>query len=207
VAADAELVAAWLGADERAGDALMRRYYPRIRRFFDLRLPHLADDLTQQVLVAVAERRQTLEAGAAFKPYVFGIARNLLLMHLRKQSRHDRAMRVAQEKSSERTSLSVVAARRQEEVLLLMAISTLPPDLQITLQLYYWEGMSTTEVGAVVQANPSTVGSRLARARELLVDAVVDMTTPGALRDRVVLGLDDLHRSLGPPTLAANDRA
>jgi predicted RNA polymerase sigma factor len=99
----------------------------------------------------------------------------------------------------------VVAVRREDEVLLLMAISTLPIDLQIAVDLYYWEEMSTLEIGTVLQVNASTIGSRLARARELIVEAVVDMTRPGTLRDRVVLNLEHLHRALGPTTLAAND--
>jgi RNA polymerase sigma factor (sigma-70 family) len=175
-----------------------------VRRFFDLRLPHLADDLTQQVFVAVAEQAGALRSGASFKPYVFGIARNLLLGHLRKEGRHERAVRTAEEHSVAKTSLSVVAVRREDEVLLLMAISTLPIDLQIAVELYYWEEMSTAAIGTVLETNASTIGSRLARARELIVEAVVDMTRPGALRDRVVLNLESLHRALGPPTLAAN---
>lgn len=201
---DADLVALWLRGDRHAGEALLGRYYASVRRFFDLRLPHLADDLTQQVFVAVAEQAGALRSGAAFKPYVFGIARNLLLRHYRKQDRHERAIRTAEEHSTARTSLSVVAARREDEVLLLMAISTLPIDLQIAVDLYYWEGMTTAAIGEVLQTNASTIGSRLARARNLIVEAVVDMTRPGTLRDRVVLGLEHLYRGLGAATLAAN---
>lgn len=205
-AIDGALVAAWLAGDRTAGEALLRRHYASVRRFFDLRLPHLADDLTQQVFVAVAEQANALRDGAAFKPYLFGIARRLLLMHFRKHGRHERAVSLAADDSSAKTSLSVVAARREEEVLLLMAISTLPIDFQIVVDLYYWEEMTTIEIGLVLQSNPSTIGSRLARARELIVASVIEMTRPGAARDRVVLHLDALHRSLGPTTLAANTR-
>lgn len=202
--ADTALVAAWLHGDRGAGESLSRRYYASVRRFFDLRVPHVADDLTQQVFVAVAERAMALRQGAAFKPYLFGIARNLLLGHLRKQGRHDRAIRVAEEDSTARTSLSVVAVRREEQVLLLMALSTLPVELQIIVDLYYWEGMSTAQIGEAVQANASTVSSRLARARTLLLGGVLELTRPGALRERLMLNLDALHRDLGSATLAAN---
>ncbi|MBC8072861.1 MAG: RNA polymerase sigma factor [Deltaproteobacteria bacterium] len=203
-AQDAELVAAWIAGDRPAGEALVRRYYASVRRFFDLRLPHLADDLTQQVFVAVAERSTALRDESAFKPYLFGIARHLLLGHFRKQGRHERAVRVAHEDTNTVTSLSVVAVRREHETLLLMAISTLPIDFQIVVDLYYWEAMSTVEIGTVLETNASTIGSRLARARTLIIEAVVEMTRPGALRDKVVLNLEQLYRALGPPTLAAN---
>ncbi|MEM6990822.1 MAG: RNA polymerase sigma factor [Myxococcota bacterium] len=203
-AGDAELVAAWLAGDRRAGEALSRRHYASVRRFFDLRLPHLADDLTQQVFVTVTSHADRLRQGASFKPFLLGIARNLLLHQLRSGFRHDRAVRVADQDPAVKTSLSVVAARREEEVLLLMALSTLEVDHQILVELYYWEGMTTVAIGEVLEVNPSTVGSRLARARELIVEAIIDMTRPGALRDRVVLNLDQVQRDLGPRTLAAN---
>ncbi len=200
---DPELLARATAGDQGAREALFSRHYLSVLRFFELNATWVADDLTQRTFVACLEKLSSVPADG-FRPYLFGIARNLLLRHHRKQGRHDRAVRIAQEDSTAKTSLSVVAMRREDEVLLLMAISTLPIDLQIAVELYYWESMSTAAVGEVVQANASTVGSRLARARELIVQAVVDMTRPGALRDRIVLNLDHLHRSLGPPTLAAN---
>ncbi len=187
-----------------AGDTLTRRYYPNVRRFFDLRVPAVADDLTQQTFVELAHQLPTVSLRERVRAYLFGIARKQLLRHLRKQGRHEKAVRLAEEDSTARTSLSVVAARREEEVLLLMALSTLPTDLQIAINLYYWESMTTVEIGQVLEVNASTIGSRLARARELVVEAIVDMTRPGRLRDDLVARMDEVHRALGPATAAAN---
>ena len=201
---DDVLATAWRAGDRGAGDALMRRYYANVRRFFDLRVPALADDMTQQTFAELAQQLRVIELQRGVRAYLFGIARKQLLRHLRKQGRHERAVRLAEEDSTARTSLSVVAARREEEVLLLMALSTLPTDLQIAVNLYYWETMTTIEIGEVLEVNPSTIGSRLARARELLVEAIVDMTRPGRLRDDLVAQLEEVHRGLGPTTAAAN---
>lgn len=201
---DDELMRRWAGGDAAAADVLTRRHYASVRRFFDLRVPASADDLTQQCFAALVERFTKTDGGIQFRAYLFGIARKLLLGYQRKQGRHDRAVRLAQEDSTHATSLSVVAARREEEILVLMALATLPTDLQIAVNLYYWENMTTAEIGHVCETNPSTVGSRLARARELLVEAIVDMTRPGQLRDRVVLQLDEVNRALGPTTASAN---
>jgi hypothetical protein len=67
--------------------------------------------------------------------------------------------------------------------------------------------MRTAAIGEVLEANPSTVTSRLARARELLREHIAAMTRPGPLRERILADLEGLSRALGPVTRAANARA
>ncbi|MCA9650518.1 MAG: sigma-70 family RNA polymerase sigma factor [Myxococcales bacterium] len=202
-ASDIELLMAWRGGEVTAANELMRRHYASVRRFFDLKVTHLAEDLTQQTFLAAVEGVERYRAEAGFRAYVFGIARLQLLRVLRRQGRHDHAMRFAGGPSV-KTSLSVVAARREEHQVLLMALSQLPTDLQIVTELYYWEAMPTAEIAAVLETNPSTITSRLHRARELVRQYVVDMTRPGRIRDALVADLDGWQRSLGPLTAEAN---
>ena len=51
---------------------------------------------------------------------------------------------------------------------MLAALNGLPLDLQIALELYYWEELSVVEVAAVLEVPEGTVKSRLHRARQLL---------------------------------------
>lgn len=44
----------------------------------------------------------------------------------------------------------------------------LPAKYRMPLYLYYYEGYSVTEVGELLRLNPSTVQTRLARARAKL---------------------------------------
>lgn len=206
-ATDIELLVAWRGGDAAAANMLTQRYYASVRRFFDLKVTHLAEDLTQQTFLAAVEGVERYRAEAGFRAYLFGIARHQLLRVLRKQGRHAHAMRFAQSNTpSVATSLSVVAARREEHQVLLMALSQLPTDLQIVVELYYWEGMPTAEIAVVLEANPSTITSRLARARQQVHQLVLEMTRPGRLRDALMADLDAWQRSLGPLTAAANAR-
>jgi RNA polymerase sigma factor (sigma-70 family) len=202
---DVQLLTAWRAGDVAAANALMQRHYTSVRRFFDLKVAHLAEDLTQQTFLAAVESVGHYRHDAGFKAYLFGIARHQLLRHLRKQGRHDRAMHFATTGDpSVKTSMSIVAARQEEHRLMLMAMTQLPTDLQIVVELYYWEGMRTAEIAMVMETNASTIGSRLARARELVGEHIVDMTRPGRLRDSLIADLDGWQRALGPVTAGAN---
>jgi RNA polymerase sigma factor (sigma-70 family) len=206
-ASDFELLVAWRAGDAAAANVLTQRYYASVRRFFDLKVTHLAEDLTQQTFLAAVEGVERYRAEAGFRAYLFGISRHQLLRVLRKQGRHEHAMRFAESSApAVATALSVVAARREEHQVLLMALSQLPTDLQIVVELYYWEGMPTAEIAAVLESNPSTITSRLARARQQIHQLVLEMTRPGRLRDTLMADLDGWQRSLGPLTADANAR-
>lgn len=198
---DYDLLAAWGGGSTRAAELLSRRHYASIRRFFDLRAPGAADDLTQQTFLGALEGIAGFRRDSSFRTFLFGIAHKQLLRHLR-----DGAPRVQRfgTGAEPATSLSIVAVRQQEHQLLMMALAQLPIDLQIVCELYYWEDMKTAAIGEVLELNPSTVTSRLARARELLREHISAMTRPGPLRDRVLGDIDNISRMLGPVTAAAN---
>jgi len=204
-AAEDPLVLAWQQGSESAAARLLELHYASVRRFFDLRAAAVADDLTQQTFLAVMEAKDRFRGASSFKTFLFAIARKQLLRHLRTQEEGPRAQRYATE-GAPGTSLSVVAMRVQEHQLLLMALSLLPLELQLVVELYYWENIRVAEIGEVLELNASTVSTRLARARELLRENVTAMTRPGVLRDRLVGDLEGWSRALGPVTQAANAR-
>jgi RNA polymerase sigma factor (sigma-70 family) len=200
---DFALLTAWRDGSEAAADALMRRHYPSVRRFFDLRAPQQADDLTQQTFLGAVEGLQRFRGDAKFRTFLLSIAHKQLLRQLREQERGPRLRRFTTD-AGPKTSLSVVAVRQQEHRLLLMALAQLPVDLQLVVELYYWEELKAVEIAEVLELNPSTVTSRLARARQLLGENITAMTRPGSLRDRLLADLDGWSKALGPLTMAAN---
>ena len=49
---DFELLERWRGGDQGSGNLLVERHYTSVRRFFDLRLNRLSEDLTQRTFLA-----------------------------------------------------------------------------------------------------------------------------------------------------------
>lgn len=194
---DLELLAAWRGGDRDAANELMARHYASVHRFFTAKIPHAADDLTQQSLLACVERHADIRADASVRAYLFGIARRKLLDYLRQHDRLARMMsfRVAQGPDTQLTPSGVVAMRNEQR-LLLRALDALPPDMHITLMLFYWEGMSTAEVGGALEISVSAVTSRLSRARERLRETIERMEASPVVRASLLGDIDGWTRSL-----------
>jgi RNA polymerase sigma factor (sigma-70 family) len=199
---DSDLLRAWQQGDAWAFEELTRRHYVSIRRFFDLRVPGAADDLTQQTFLGALEAASRFRGDASFRTFVFAIAHKQLLRSLRE--RPAALERFGVDESP--TSLSMIAVRQQEHQFLLMALTQLPLELQLVTELYYWENLRTAEIGEALSLNPSTVAGRLARARDLLGEHITQMTRPGPLRDRLLGDLEQITRALGPVTALANTR-
>jgi RNA polymerase sigma factor (sigma-70 family) len=194
---DFALLHRWRTGDAQAGNLLTRRYYPNVRRFFDVKVPHFAEDLTQRTFLACLERLDAFRGDASFKAYLFGIARFQLLRHLRSRQQDESFSRVMQFGGPQpKTSLSMVVAKRQEQHLLLLAYARLPTEQQIAVELFYWEDMRTSEIADVLEIPVSTVTTRLSRARTALREAVIELTAPGRVRDELLANLERWTRSL-----------
>ncbi len=200
--ADFSLLAAWREGDRRAGDRLAARHYERVLRFFELRAGFLAEDLAQQTFAACVAARDTIRDGASFRAFLFGIARRQLADSQRRSERQDAAIQRAPNWDGFETSLSFRVARRKEQQILLHALATLPDDHLLLVQLYYWEDMGTADIAAALEVLPSTLTSRLARARALLREAITAMTPGEELRDSILGELEAWARSLATIPLA-----
>lgn len=195
---DLELLQRWKAGDRMAGNQLMARHYDSIHRFFELKVPAAAEDLAQRCFLAAIEGLERLREGGSVRAYLFGIARYLLIHHLRDGSRQQRIIGFGEaDRVDSATSPSRVVARQEEQRLLLRALDDLATDQRIALQLFYWEGLSNREIGEVLEIPVSTVTSRIARSRDQLRRIVAELpaVSPRA-RASVDADLEGWTRSL-----------
>lgn len=166
------LLAAWRGGDARAGRSLFTRHVDSVSRFFLSKVSSGVDDLVQRSFLALLERSGELPAGVPVRAYLFGIARNLLLRRFRDEYREGRFDELHSSVADLGSSPSALVGQRQQLQLLHVALQSLPLDLQIALELFYWESLPAGEIGVVLGLPEGTVRSRLRRARELLAEAL-----------------------------------
>ncbi|MCH9684213.1 MAG: RNA polymerase sigma factor [Deltaproteobacteria bacterium] len=194
---DGALLQRWQAGDASAGQRLADRYYAAVRRFFDARLPNQAEDLTQKTFLACFEGIAAHPLRHSFRAYLFGVARRRVLGELRTgYQRRNASVLDGPADELHRTSLTGVLARSQEQHFVLRAFSTLPPELQFTVQLFYWEAMPVAEIAEVTEVAVSTVTTRLARARERMREAVEGLRLPRGVETSVVGNLEGWTRSL-----------
>jgi RNA polymerase sigma factor (sigma-70 family) len=174
---DAALFDAWLGGDRDAGAELIERYYDAIVRFFRTKVGDSGDvaaDLVQRTFLGLAESGGRFRGTSSFRAFLYGVARNIFLEHLRTLTR-DRLRDPDFAVSSVvdlRTGVATRAARAEERRLLVDCLQQLPVELQVAVELHYWEDVSVGELAEIQGVPPGTVKSRLFRARGLLREAL-----------------------------------
>lgn len=188
---DRDLLRAWRAGDRQAGSALFDRYFDGVRRFFRNKVDHGVEDLVQATFVACVESRDRFREEASFRTFLFAIAHNILKEHYRRRQRSDRELDLDRDSivdlGASPTSLLVAQA---EEKLLLHGLRTLPIASQVILELYYWEGLTGAELGALLGVPEDTARSRLRKARGQLELAIARLEASRSELDSTLSGLD-----------------
>jgi RNA polymerase sigma-70 factor (ECF subfamily) len=160
--------------DPQALEGLLSRYQHRLYRYL-LRLvrePTLAEDLFQQTWMRVAERIRRYDPSRNFDAWLFSVARNLAIDHLRRYRPESLDEPVAGDPSGE-TKQSLFAAEgptaldrllEQERAgLVATTLADLPVMYREILSLRFEEEMKLEEIAGVLDVPLSTVKTRLRR--------------------------------------------
>jgi len=169
---DAQLIARSVREGEHFA-AVFDRYYLDIHRYAARRLDrHLADDVASETfLVAFARRDRYDPAHRDARPWLYGIASNLISRHHRAEQRRYRAMARAgaEDLVEEHVDAAVdrldAAARRGP---LAAALAEIPDRDRDVLLLVAWADLTSEQAGQALGIPAGTARSRLHRARQRL---------------------------------------
>jgi RNA polymerase sigma factor (sigma-70 family) len=205
---DMQLLEAWRAGDNAAGNRLLRRHFRTLFRFFRSKVTTGVEDLVQQTLLACAESAHRFRGDSSFKTYLLAIARTQLLMHLRKYARKGKQIVELETSIADVLgSPSRGLAGKDEQNLVLAALQHIPIDLQIAVELHYWEEMRIDDIAVVMEIPAGTVKSRLNRARRLVREWIVRAEEyPQALRDTTVEDIEKWARSLREKLQSGTER-
>jgi RNA polymerase sigma factor (sigma-70 family) len=166
-------------ADPAAFAVIFDRHASSLHRFLARRVePADADNLLGDVFRIAFERRASFDtARESARPWLYGIATNLIARHRRSEGRRLRAMALLAARRADGDD-DVVGDRAAQSLdaedewsTLVDAIEVLPDAERHTLLLYVWEDLSYEDIATALDVPVGTVRSRLNRARLRLRDA------------------------------------
>lgn len=200
---DFELLDRWRAGDNAAGNQLLKRHFDALYRFFSNKLPDHADDLIQATLMACVRGVGSFRKECGFRSFLFVVARHELYRFIKGKYRSPVVFDPALVSVADvGPSPSSALAKRKEQRLLLLALRRIPLDLQVVLELHYWEGLSTRELADAMEIPQGTVKSRLRRAREALereLAAVAEAQDVRATLDGLDQWVAGIREGLRPP--------
>jgi RNA polymerase sigma-70 factor (ECF subfamily) len=187
---DEVLMMQFQGGDRGAFGELVRRHKTPIFNFImrQVRGRTTAEDLTQDVFVRVVKSASSFKHEARFTTWVYSIARNLCIDHLRKMSlrRHpslDQASgkdadgptlgdRIADDHPSTAADRSAMSADIAQRIV--KAVEALPPEQREVFLLRQTAKVPFKEIAKMTGVPENTVKSRMRYALERLQEALCE---------------------------------
>ena len=196
---DAELLEAWRNGDADAGEALFKRHYRSLKRFFRNKVEaERIADLIQETFVAAVESRDRIEDGSRFRAYVLRIAYHVFCAHVRGIYRRGPDIDLDEISVADvASSASSVVARAREQRLLLEGLRALSINYQVVLELHYWEELTTREMASILGVPSGTIRSRLQRARDALEAAMASIARSPEVLESTMTRLEDWAADCG----------
>jgi RNA polymerase sigma-70 factor (ECF subfamily) len=168
---DIELLGKWASGDAGAGNELIERHCDALHRYFVNKVGDELEDLIQQTFLACLESWTRFRHEASFRTFLLGIARFQLYTFYGRQRRSAGNLSVSSLRDPS-TSPTGAVSKRQDEQLLLQALRRISLEAQEILELSFWEGLSATEIAAVLDLSLNATYSRLHRAKQALRSAL-----------------------------------
>lgn len=129
-----------------------------------------AEDLTQEIFLRILKKAGSFKGNGSFKAWMFNVARNLTLDHLRAMQRRGPEEQVEEgmEPIVEQRSAEQAAAGSESMDVLVRALGRLPAAMQEIIWLGRFEFDSYEELGQALGCKPGAARVRMHRAMQQL---------------------------------------
>ncbi len=177
---DEELMLAFKNGDGRAFRTLFDRYKNPVYGYVRRRVndPGRAEEITQDVFMALVQHRNGYEVTASFRTYLYRIALNRIA------SEHRKKKEEAWPETPEGQPVAVPATGGDPAVVQQVreALARLEPQQREIVMLREYEGLSYDEIARVLEVPVGTVRSRLFRAKMALRELLLPQGLEGVAR-------------------------
>jgi RNA polymerase sigma-70 factor (ECF subfamily) len=164
--------------DEQAFAHLFREFSQRTLTYLGGLLGDAADDIQQEVWLAVYRGIRTLSNPGAFRTWLFRTTRHRAIDFLRRQKREQELIFDAAQEVAVTGEVVDESARDLDDAALTAALAVLPAAQREVLLLRYRDDLSYTEIAQVVGCSIGTVRSRLHHAKQRVLESIEHENAP-----------------------------
>jgi RNA polymerase sigma factor (sigma-70 family) len=170
---DEELMQAYIQGDIESFRMLYQRHKDRVMGYLNARLKSQdeAEDVFQEVFSKLHIYRFKYKDSVPFLAWLFTIAKNTLIDHVRKQTTQNKYFQIDHEKvanvpDAKVNSLSIAEAFSE--------LSTLNAKQRQALELRFNDDLSFSDIAARMDTTPSNIRQVISRAKRLLRGLMLD---------------------------------
>jgi RNA polymerase sigma-70 factor (ECF subfamily) len=145
---------------------------------------HEAEDLLQEVSVALWESFDRYDEGRPFHAWALGIARHKVLDWRQRKGRRDRLLSMELLEAVERAAVDDSALLSERRPLLQKCMESLPAHLRELVELRYGDGLQLDEVASRLRKSVGAVQMTFVRIRRALRECVERKLGPAAEASR-----------------------
>ena len=129
---------------------------------------NLAEDIMQDTFVKLAIKKPAFKGKCSFKTWLFTIARNCAIDHLRKAQQKTALSLDEQMQIPDVTNTEMEFLKGEQNVELYKAMKRLNPDYYQVLYLMYFEDLDTSDIAKIMHKAKRQVSDLIFRARKSL---------------------------------------
>ena len=196
---DVALIQRILAGDENAFESLIRKYQKQVhalafRKVGDFQT---AEDITQETFLQVHQKLATLNDPAKFSGWLYAIVNHLCIAWYRKNRLQTESLQELHISAVEKDAYSRYIATEHakttaavQQDLVKRLLTKLKESDREVITLYYFEDMTSSEIGELLGVSENTIKSRLHRARQRLknyepmIQKALDITSQGKHRSQ-----------------------
>lgn len=203
---DVQLIQRILAGDENAFAILIEKYQRQVhalafRKVGDFQT---AEDITQETFLQVHQKLATLNDPTKFSGWLYAIANHLCIAWYRKNRLQTEALQEIYISEIETEAYSRYIAREHAKTtaevqhdLVKSLLTKLKERDREVITLYYFEEMTSSEIGEFLGVSENTIKSRLYRARqqlkkyESMIQEALDITIEGKHQSKGEISMSD----------------
>ncbi|HEV3211974.1 MAG TPA: sigma-70 family RNA polymerase sigma factor [Acidimicrobiales bacterium] len=133
------------------------------------------DDLVEETFVVAWRRLDAVPEGDLERPWLIGVARNVLHNAQRTERRRQHYSSELVRSSDLRRSMDSAEDEAVSLLTITDALATLTEHDRELLTLHYWDGIGVDQLSLVLRANRNAVATRLSRAKSKFLQALGDI--------------------------------